>query len=83
MIYTNGELDPWSYGGLEHIQNSTTAAAISACTPPPLTSILIENAAHHEDLRAPLESDPPALVAARVKIVSLLAEWLNADYDLT
>jgi hypothetical protein len=74
VVFTNGALDPWSYGGVSAVNAS------SACAPP-AAMIVIEGAAHHYDLRTPLATDPPAVVAAREEVITMITKWLDDDKD--
>mmetsp|Transcript_67524 Transcript_67524/g.159194 ORF Transcript_67524/g.159194 Transcript_67524/m.159194 type:complete len:125 (-) Transcript_67524:17-391(-) len=62
VVYTNGELDPWSYAGLGHSSIPT--------------SWVIRGSAHHADLRQPLPSDSSYLVETRERVAAQLQEWL-------
>eukprot|EP00026_Physarum_polycephalum_P008424 Phypoly_transcript_08509.p1 GENE.Phypoly_transcript_08509~~Phypoly_transcript_08509.p1 ORF type:complete len:498 (+),score=83.60 Phypoly_transcript_08509:63-1496(+) len=65
IIFSNGQLDPWMGGGVTKTINPT------------LYAILIEQGAHHLDLRAPNPLDPPSVIAARQMEIALLKKWLN------
>jgi len=64
IIFTNGNLDPWSAGGL----NSTVASSLPA--------VLITGGAHHLDLRAANKDDPESVIQARQEIVGLIQQWI-------
>eukprot|EP01112_Ceratiomyxa_fruticulosa_P018662 TRINITY_DN600_c0_g1_i4.p1 TRINITY_DN600_c0_g1~~TRINITY_DN600_c0_g1_i4.p1 ORF type:complete len:246 (+),score=48.20 TRINITY_DN600_c0_g1_i4:158-895(+) len=65
IIFTNGDLDPWSSGGqLKTVSNNVVA-------------IFMDNSAHHLDLRLPNVNDPPAVTAGRALIVKLLSQWIT------
>ena len=53
IIFSNGDKDPWSYGGIMTPLNDK------------LPVILIENASHHMDLRSPNKADPQSVIDAR------------------
>jgi hypothetical protein len=56
VVYTNGDLDPWSYGGFAPASNS----------------IWMDGAAHHLDLRAPNILDPRSVTQARIAVTAFL-----------
>jgi lysosomal Pro-X carboxypeptidase len=64
IIFTNGNLDPWSSGGI----NSTITSS--------LPSILITGGAHHLDLRSANKDDPESVIKARQEIVTLIQQWI-------
>jgi lysosomal Pro-X carboxypeptidase len=64
VVFTNGELDPWSYGGVA--RNSTSMSQ---------PSYWMRGAAHHLDLRAPSPQDPSDVVAARQAVIVALQRW--------
>jgi dipeptidyl-peptidase II len=66
IIFSNGELDPWSTGG---IKSSVPSRDIHA--------IWIPLAAHHLDLRASNAADPPAVTKARVQEADIIQKWLH------
>ncbi|RWS31159.1 lysosomal Pro-X carboxypeptidase-like protein, partial [Leptotrombidium deliense] len=69
IIFSNGNRDPWSAGGvLKSISSS-------------LTAIHIPNACHHEDLRPSGANDPPALLQARQTEVQIIKFWINNYYE--
>ncbi len=68
VLWTNGGLDPWSYGG--HYTNDTGRAVVALQMP---------GAAHHLDLRLPSASDPAAVVAARAFMTSFVGALLPKD----
>lgn len=65
IIFSNGQLDPWSTGGVT--QN------VSAAT----TVIIIAQAAHHLDLRTPNPLDPQPVIDARTLETSIIQGWIN------
>jgi len=67
IIFSNGLLDPWSGGGI-------TAPIPTA---PSIVTILIEEAAHHLDLRSSNPNDPQAVVKARELERKIIADWLT------
>ena len=69
IIFSNGDLDPWSYGSVP--DQIATGDADG-----PLV-IHIAGGAHHLDLRSPNPRDPPSVVAAREKEAVALGRWLG------
>ncbi|CAF4435808.1 unnamed protein product, partial [Adineta steineri] len=65
IIFTNGNLDPWSAGGV----NSTIVSSLPA--------ILITGGAHHLDLRAANKDDPQSVIQVRQEIVKLIQKWVS------
>jgi lysosomal Pro-X carboxypeptidase len=68
IIFSNGRLDPWSGGGV----NASLSKSIIA--------ILIEDGAHHVDLRTPDVNDPPSITAARAREADIIRGWLDDAY---
>ena len=62
---SNGDLDPWSAGGVLESPN------------PSLVSIVIKDAAHHLDLRSSNPEDTEAVIAARMKEKTVVKRWLR------
>jgi lysosomal Pro-X carboxypeptidase len=71
ILFSNGNLDPWSGGGVTESLSDT------------LIAINIEDSAHHLDLRFPNPADPPAVVAARKQEAEILQKWLGQYYSRT
>lgn len=67
IVFTNGNLDPWSSGGV----NTTIT--------PRLPAILIEGGAHHLDLRAANPADPQSVINAREQIIQLIQNWISGN----
>ncbi|CAF3340275.1 unnamed protein product [Rotaria socialis] len=65
IAFTNGNLDPWSSGGVR-----TTVA-------PSLPAIPVIGGAHHLDLRAANKADPPSVLQARQQVVALIEKWIS------
>lgn len=66
IILSNGLNDPWSRGGI--------LSDIS----PDIQVLPISNAAHHQDLRLPIEAtDPPSIKDARKKELETITMWIN------
>ena len=65
LLYSNGKLDPWSRGGfLESVSESVVA-------------ILIDEGAHHLDLRSSNPADPPSVIKAREQEKTIIRGWIN------
>jgi len=65
MCDSNGDLDPWSAGG---VLQSPSAS---------LVSIVIKDAAHHLDLRGSNPDDTAAVIAARKKEKAIVKSWIQ------
>jgi len=65
IIYSNGLLDPWHKGG--YLQDLSDT----------LKAVIVEEGAHHLDLRGSNKLDPPSVIAARQKEVNILKGWLS------
>ncbi|KAM9820309.1 lysosomal Pro-X carboxypeptidase [Neosynchiropus ocellatus] len=65
IVFSNGDLDPWSAGGV--------AVNISDS----LVSILIRDGAHHLDLRYANAQDPPSVRAARALELQYFQQWIK------
>jgi lysosomal Pro-X carboxypeptidase len=72
LILSNGRLDPWSSGGV-------TAPVPGA--PPSVLVLLIDEAAHHLDLRAADPADPAPVAAARSAEDQAMLGWLREHYE--
>ena len=68
-LCSNGLLDPWSGGGVLHDVSKT------------LTAIILEKGAHHLDLRASQQNDPPELTKARQREISIITGWIEDYYQ--
>ena len=64
VICSNGELDPWSAGGVLHTVKSS------------LPAMVIPNAAHHLDLRAKNDGDTRDVERARQAEIAFITELL-------
>jgi len=66
IVFSNGNLDPWSSGGILQAPNSA------------ITTVLIHGGAHHLDLRLPVpQYDPPGVVVARAIELEQILSWIN------
>lgn len=65
IIFSNGDKDPWSYGGIMTDLNEK------------LFVIIIENASHHMDLRSPNKDDPQSVIDARGQEISIIKYWIE------
>lgn len=65
IIFSNGDLDPWSTGGVLHDIGDN------------LIAILIKGGAHHLDLRGTTSDDPPSVTEAREKEKKIIEKWIN------
>jgi lysosomal Pro-X carboxypeptidase len=68
IVFSNGNLDPWSSGGVVH--NITDA----------LPAVYIFGGAHHLDLRNSNPADPPAVIAARDFERAAISQWIAEFY---
>lgn len=68
IIFSNGDLDPWSGGGVTKDVTDT------------LVAINIPDAAHHLDLRAKNSLDPSSVVLARLLEVKRMKLWIKNFY---
>lgn len=65
IVWANGKLDPWSMGG---ITTNITAGTVA---------LVIDQAAHHLDLRAPNDADPESVTAARLVEEAHFKKWVE------
>ncbi len=68
IIFSNGDRDPWSAGGVLQTLNPT------------LPAIKISGACHHEDLRASGPNDTQAIKDARIQELNIIKGWQDAYY---
>jgi lysosomal Pro-X carboxypeptidase len=65
IVFANGDLDPWMGGGIvESVSDSVIA-------------LIIENGAHHLDLRSASDQDPKSVVQARQTHVEHIKKWID------
>merc|ERR1712117_382357 len=69
IIFSNGKLDPWAVGGV--FDNEAN---------PTIYTILIEDAAHHLDLRSSNSADPDSVKEARAAEFMIVESWLKNYY---
>uniref|UniRef100_A0A1B6MI79 Lysosomal Pro-X carboxypeptidase n=1 Tax=Graphocephala atropunctata TaxID=36148 RepID=A0A1B6MI79_9HEMI len=65
IIFSNGQLDPWSGGGVLHNVSATAVA------------IVLADSAHHLDLRASNAADPESVVEARKYYRTVIQQWIS------
>ncbi|CAL1299415.1 unnamed protein product [Larinioides sclopetarius] len=65
IIFTNGNLDPWSGAGILKSLSDT------------LIAIVMDGAAHHLELRSSNPADPDSVKKARVVIRSWIHKWIS------
>lgn len=70
VVYSNGDLDPWSSGG-------ATPGRAGLKLGPSSTAILIQGGAHHLDLRASNPADPTYVVTARQTEADWITSWIT------
>ncbi|XP_073937888.1 lysosomal Pro-X carboxypeptidase isoform X2 [Castor canadensis] len=68
IVFSNGDLDPWSGGGVTKDISDT------------LVAVIIPQGAHHLDLRANNAYDPKALLLARSLEVKYMKQWIRDFY---
>jgi hypothetical protein len=65
IVFSNGLLDPWHRGG--PLTNLTDT----------IVSVLIEDGAHHLDLRGSNPADPESVKRARLAEIEQISQWIN------
>jgi len=71
IIFSNGHLDPWSSGGvLDHAEAGDKNFIF-----------IIDQGAHHLDLRATNPLDPPQVTEFREQYVQIMQGWINAELE--
>lgn len=74
IVWSNGSLDPWSAGGVtKNVPGWSKDGGKTWAT----EAILIENSAHHTDLREPKDADPQTLKDARAKELAHIQKWIQ------
>jgi lysosomal Pro-X carboxypeptidase len=68
IFLSSGQLDPWRAAG---IQEKPKGA------PDSIVVRIIENGAHHLDLRAANKMDPPSVVAVRIEEKAAMRQWIK------
>ncbi|KAI1280336.1 Lysosomal Pro-X carboxypeptidase [Halotydeus destructor] len=69
IIFSNGDRDPWSVGGVQ-VQVGSPSVHI----------ITVPHGCHHEDLRPTGPNDPPELRAVREKEAGIIRGWIEEYY---
>ena len=65
IIFSNGHLDPWYGGGvLTNINDK-------------LPAIVIQEGAHHLDLRSSNPQDPSSVIKARLNEIDIIQSWID------
>lgn len=67
IVFSNGQLDPWRGGGIQ------SSAGLHAS----VVTVIIEEGAHHLDLRTPNTNDPPSVTAARQLEIDNINSWIE------
>ena len=65
IVFSNGQLDPWSVGGIKEAPNDSITVIFG-----------IEGAAHHLDLRTPNAADPQSVIDARATELAAIQKWV-------
>uniref|UniRef100_A0A7S2NMJ1 Uncharacterized protein n=1 Tax=Haptolina brevifila TaxID=156173 RepID=A0A7S2NMJ1_9EUKA len=66
IIWSNGRRDPWYGGGFLRQSDALPGGAV----------FVMEQTAHHQDLRAPQPTDPAELTAVRQKEEVIIRKWI-------
>lgn len=69
IIWSNGKRDPWHGGGFLRPTDALPGGAV----------FVMEETAHHQDLRAPHPADPPELTRVRAQEEKIIRGWLAAE----
>ena len=69
IIWSNGKRDPWHGGGFLRPTDALPGGAV----------FVMEETAHHQDLRAPHPADPPELKRVRAQEEKIIRGWLAAE----
>jgi pimeloyl-ACP methyl ester carboxylesterase len=70
IFLTSGQLDPWRAAGIQSLPPKKGSESES------IVVRIIENGAHHLDLRASNEMDPPSVVAVREEQKACIRRWI-------
>lgn len=70
VVWTSGSIDPWHALGVTNYSQPLPLY-------PSEIPVYILGTAHCNDLKAPLDTDPPALTEAREVVAKKVAEWLK------
>jgi pimeloyl-ACP methyl ester carboxylesterase len=68
IFITNGQLDPWRAAGIQKVPKGAGGSIIVRT---------LEGAAHHLDLRAANDLDPPSVVAVRKEQKAVIQRWIT------
>jgi len=72
IVFSNGDLDPWSGGGVLATSNSVSGSIVT---------IMITGGAHHLDLRAANSLDPQSVISARNQEKQLIYQWIDQHFS--
>jgi hypothetical protein len=70
IFLTNGQLDPWRAAGIQKLPKGATVDGS-------IIVRIIEGGAHHLDLRAANDLDPPSVVAVRKEQKVAMQKWIT------
>jgi lysosomal Pro-X carboxypeptidase len=73
IFLTSGQLDPWRAAGIQKPLRGTSASIVFR---------VIENGAHHLDLRAAHPLDPPSVVEVRSEEKTAMRNWIAQWKDM-
>ena len=73
IVFSNGGLDPWSFGGVTPKTPLPPSASSS------LGVVWIPEGAHHLDLFFSNPADPPSVIAARQTEMAFVRKWLDSS----
>ncbi|KAL1520514.1 hypothetical protein AB1Y20_022092 [Prymnesium parvum] len=68
IIWSNGRRDPWHGGGFLEPTDAVPGGAV----------FVMQQTAHHQDLRLPTPLDPPELTAVRKQEEAIIRSWVEA-----
>lgn len=72
VVFSDGEKDPWRVGGVPNNAGSISPDGS-------VVHILIQDAAHHQDLRSDDFRNPPSVVRAKQLEKMYIYKWLNVS----